>query len=149
MKSRAVKNFILYNRLTGETGTSSFELDLPNGGLSYVIGNTIEQGALTENSTIVAYGLEGLTNPDSNLYFVNNTVVNDRYNGFFIKVAPYAPPVLVQNNIFSGPGLTINQLDARVLNNRKSGAIFVDSGEYDTISAPAQWGATPDRIPEQ
>jgi hypothetical protein len=140
VKSRAVKNFILYNRLTGETGTSSFELDLPNGGLSYVIGNTIEQGALTENSTIVAYGLEGLTNPDSNLYFVNNTVVNDRYNGFFIKVAPYAPPVLVQNNIFSGPGLTINQLDARVLNNRKSGAIFVDSGEYDYHLRPGSMG---------
>lgn len=131
VKSRAVQNFILYNRLTGETGTSSFELDLPNGGLSYVIGNIIEQGPSTENSTIVAYGLEGLTNPDSNLYFVNNTVVNDRYNGNFIKVAPYAPPVLVQNNIFSGPGLMINQLDARLLNNRKSGVVFVDSGEYD------------------
>ncbi len=131
VKSRAVQNFILYNRLTGETGTSSLELDLPNGGLSYVIGNVIEQGPLTENSTIVAYGLEGLTNPVNNLYFVNNTVVNDRWNGFFIKVAPGAPPVLVQNNIFSGPGVMIDQPDARLVNNRKSGALFVDAGEYD------------------
>jgi hypothetical protein len=86
VKSRAVENFILYNRLTGESGTSSLELDLPNGGLSYVIGNVIQQGPFTENSTIVAYGEEGATNPDSTLYFVNNTVVNNRWNGFFIKI---------------------------------------------------------------
>jgi hypothetical protein len=126
-----VQNFILYNRNTAETGTSSLELDLPNGGLSYVIGNVIEQGPLTENTTIVAYGMEGLTNPGSALYFVNNTVVNDCRKGYFIRVAPKALPVLVQNNIFSGPGLTINQPDARFLNNRESGALFVDAGEYD------------------
>jgi hypothetical protein len=131
VKSRAVRNFILYNRLTGESGTSSLELDLPNGGLSYVIGNVIEQGPLTENTTIVAYGLEGLTNPGSSLYFVNNTVVNDARKGFFIRVAPAAPPVLVQNNIFSGPGLTIDQPEARLLNSRETGALFVDAGEYD------------------
>jgi hypothetical protein len=132
VKSRAAKNFILYNRLTGESGTSSLELDLPNGGLSYVIGNVIEQGPLTENSTIVAYGLEGLTNPGSALYFVNNTVVNDdRRRGFFIRVAAAAPPVLVQNNIFSGPGLTVDQPEARLVNNRETGALFVDAGEYD------------------
>jgi hypothetical protein len=131
VKSRAMRNFILYNRITGETGTSSLELDLPNGGLSYVIGNVIEQGSLTENSTIVAYGLEGLTNPASALYFVNNTVVNDYRKGFFIKVAHDAPPVLVQNNIFSGPGLILDQPNARFLNNRNSGALFVDAGEYD------------------
>jgi hypothetical protein len=137
VKSRAVRNFILYNRLTGESGTSSLELDLPNGGLSYVIGNVIEQGALTENSTIVAYGLEGLTNPGSALYFVNNTVLNDdRRRAFFIRVAAATPPVLVQNNVFSGPGLTIDQPDARLLTNRDTGALFVDAGEYDYHLGP-------------
>ena len=131
VKSRAVQNFILYNRLTGESGTSSLELDLPNGGLSYVIGNMIEQGSRTENSTMVGYGLEGLTNPGSALYFVNNTVVNDYRKGPFISVAAGAPPVLLQNNIFSGPGLTIDQPDARLLNNRETGALFVDAGEFD------------------
>jgi hypothetical protein len=131
VKSRAVQNFILYNRLSGESGTSSLELDLPNGGLSYVIGNVIQQGSLTENSTIIGYGLEGLTNPGSALYFVNNTVVNDYRKGFFIRVAPAAPRVLVQNNIFSGSGLTIDQPEARLLNNRETGALFMDAGEYD------------------
>jgi hypothetical protein len=131
VKSRAIENFILYNRLTGESGTSSFELDLPNGGLSYVIGNMIEQGFRTENSTIVAYGEEGVTNPGSALYFVNNTVVNDARKGLFIKVEYAAPPILVQNNIFSGPGSITDQPEARLLNNRKLAILFEDAGEYD------------------
>ncbi|MGI8958446.1 MAG: hypothetical protein ACR2IV_01530 [Bryobacteraceae bacterium] len=32
LKSRAAVNYILYNRLTGENGTDSYEIDLPNGG---------------------------------------------------------------------------------------------------------------------
>ena len=75
MKSRALRHFVLYNRLPGENGSSSFELDLPNGGLTYVVGNVIEQGPNTENVTVVGYGEEGASNPHSYLYFVNNTVV--------------------------------------------------------------------------
>ena len=131
VKSRAMQNFILYNRLTGESGTSSLELDLPNGGLSYVIGNVIQQGSLTENSIIVAYGLEGTTNPNSILYFVNNTVVNTRRTGFFIRVGSGAAPAFVQNNIFAGRGLVINQADARLSHNINSGVLFADAGEYD------------------
>src|ERR1700730_6140268 len=81
VKTRAAENFILYNRLSDEAdGTASFELDIPNGGDSYVIGNIIQQGPETENSTIVAYRLEGADprNPGSQLYVVNNTIVNDR-----------------------------------------------------------------------
>jgi len=43
LKSRAAVNYVLYNRLTGENGTDSYEVDLPNGGTSYVIGNLIQQ----------------------------------------------------------------------------------------------------------
>ncbi|MCX6626856.1 MAG: right-handed parallel beta-helix repeat-containing protein [Candidatus Solibacter sp.] len=147
VKSRALQNFILYNRLTGESGTSSYEVDLPNGGLSYVIGNVIEQGSLTENSTIVAYGIEGVTNPDSTLYFVNNTVVNDRWNGFFIRMGAEAPPALVQNNIFGGPGLVIDQPDARLSHNLPSRPLFVNPAEFDyhlKSGSPAQnFGSAP------
>jgi hypothetical protein len=131
VKSRAMLNFILYNRLTGESGTSSYELDLPNGGLSYVIGNVIEQGPLTENATIVAYGEEGATNPNSELYFVNNTVVNNKSKGTFISVATGVPPVLLQNNILIGPGLQIDQTTARLSHNLTCCGIFVDAANYD------------------
>src|SRR5690349_168157 len=44
VKSRAATNNILYNRLTQQAGAGSYELDLPNGGLSRVVGNVIQQG---------------------------------------------------------------------------------------------------------
>jgi hypothetical protein len=59
VKSRAATNYILYNRLTDETGTASYELDLPNGGLSYIIGNIIRQSPNTQNSTVASYLEEG------------------------------------------------------------------------------------------
>ena len=61
VKSRAAANDILYNRLTQQSGTGSYELDLPNGGRSRVIGNLIQQGPSSQNSGMVAYGLEGVT----------------------------------------------------------------------------------------
>jgi len=149
VKSRALNNFILYNRLTGESGTSSYELDLPNGGRSYVIGNLLQQGPRTENSTIVAYGEEGLTNPNSELYFVNNTLVNNRGNGTFIAIGTGAAPVLIQNNIFSGAGLLIDQVAARLSHNLAGGALFIDPGNYDyrlQSSSPGRnFGTTPQR----
>jgi hypothetical protein len=57
VKSRAMENFILYNRIMDEkTGTSSYAIDISNGGTSYVIGNLIQQGPQTDNFTIVTYG---------------------------------------------------------------------------------------------
>jgi len=147
VKSRAFQNFILYNRLSGESGTSSYELDLPNGGRSYVIGNVIQQGPRTENSTIIAYGEESATNPNSELYFVNNTVVNNRFNGTFIKVGTGVAPVLLQNNIFTGPGIRIDQPNARVSHNLTGGAFFVNAGNYDyhlqSDSIARDFGANP------
>lgn len=56
LKSRAAQNLVLYNRLSDEaTGTSSYQIDLPNGGKSYIIGNVIEQGPANDNSTLVTY----------------------------------------------------------------------------------------------
>jgi hypothetical protein len=86
VKSRALRNYILYDRLTGENGTDSYELDLPNGGLSYVIGTVIEQGRNTQNPNMLAYGEEGDLNPNSHLYVVNDTFVNDLRRGDAIFV---------------------------------------------------------------
>ncbi len=108
VKSRALTNYILYNRIMDEaTGQSSYAIDLPNGGTSYVIGNLIQQGPLSPNSIIVAYGAEGLSNPGHDLYFVNNTVVNDKGSGTFLYVDPSAPSAMVINNLFVGPGTIV------------------------------------------
>lgn len=131
VKSRALKNFILYNRLTGESGTSSYDLDLPNGGPSFVIGNVIEQGRLSENNAVIAYAEEGASNTNSTLYFINNTVINNRGGGVFIKTGTGTAPAVVQNNIFTGRGTIINQANARLSHNLNANGLFVDAGAYD------------------
>jgi len=110
IKSRAHKNYILYNRIMNEaTGTASREIDLPNGGLAIIIGNLIQQGPNTSNSNILGYGGEGLTNnPPHQLYVVNNTFVNQRgANGVFVSFPPSTALLKLYNNIFTGSPYTL------------------------------------------
>jgi hypothetical protein len=104
VKSRALRNDITHNRIMDENdGKSSYDMDFLNGGLSFVIGNVIHKGPATENPTIVSYGAEGLRHPLNELYFVNNTVVNDRpAGGRFLFVRAGADTTRIVNNVFSG-----------------------------------------------
>ena len=87
VKSRARENHVLYNMLAdGDGGKASYELEFPNGGIAYVIGNVIAQSAETDNTIIVAYGAEGERWPDNALYLSHNTLVNDHHAGDFLKV---------------------------------------------------------------
>lgn len=137
LKSRAAENVIIYNRLTDEpTGTGSYELDLPNGGKSFIIGNLIEQGPKTENNTILTYMEEGSDqrNPDHQLFVVNNTFVNDCPQGdnIFVFIGKEdLRPVIIENNIFTGPGAVTNQLGALVKSNLIGNPQFVDADAFD------------------
>jgi len=106
LKSRAEANYLLYNRITDEAdGTASYAVDVPNGGLTYVIGNLLQQGPNTDNSAMLAYGLEGLTSGGTHsLYLVNNTLVNDYGGGSFLAGQANATTLVVVNNIFTGGG---------------------------------------------
>lgn len=136
VKSRARTNYILYNRISGETGTDSYELDLPNGGRSYVIGNIIEQGVSSANHSIIEYGVEGIPSGRSmDLFVVNNTVVNDAGAGTFVLVGgSVSTPVTLRNNIFAGPG-TITTQGSAILDANTTAADgdpkFVNRASYD------------------
>jgi hypothetical protein len=123
LKSRARINTVAYNRFSstppGQPGSTasgkpSYELDLPNGGTSYVIGNVIQQPAENENGTLLAYAEEGATNPGQELYVVNNTFINDdpRRGTFVLVGKDVRTPVLLQNNIFAGRGSVTTQANA-------------------------------------
>jgi hypothetical protein len=108
LKSRANENIILYNRIMDEaTGNSSRLIDLPNGGFSLVMGNELMQGPLAENSNMVGYGLEGLTNTLKEFYFINNTLVNKRFSCLFLDIATGTDVSQIQNNLFGGIGSQI------------------------------------------
>jgi hypothetical protein len=143
LKTRAAVNYILYNRLTGENGTGSYEIDVPNGGTTYVIGNLIQQGPQTENSTLLTYLEEGTIalNPGTDLYVANNTFVNQRSaGGTFVRLALAAVPAFIANNIFVGPGTLTNQVDAVLRTNFVGDPLFVDMDSFDyhlTGASPA------------
>jgi hypothetical protein len=148
LKSRAITNTITYNRFSstppGQTGSTasgqpSYEIDLPNAGTSYVIGNVIEQPAANQNPGMLAYGEEGASNPANDLYVVNNTFLNDDSSrGTFVLVgSTVTTPVLMQNNIFAGVGTVTTQGTAIDKTNYKSlSPAFVDRANYDLHPAP-------------
>lgn len=138
LKSRARENHILYNRLTDETsGRASYELEFPNGGIAYVIGNIIEQSATTENATLISFGAEGYKTPKNALYLINNTLLNHRpEGGLFLAVKPGAMSVTAYNNLLLGKRQLNTGIDGLFVNNPLVDAsVFVlvnhDAGHYD------------------
>jgi hypothetical protein len=104
VKSRARENRIFYNRLTDETGFASYELEFPSGGIAWVVGNLIEQGARTRNEVMISFGAEGYWWPANELYLAYNTLVDHYADGRFLRVRPGAQRVLAMNNLLFGPG---------------------------------------------
>ena len=142
LKSRADTNMIAYSRFSstppGETGSTatgqpSYEIDLPNAGTSYIIGNVIVQPAANQNPAIVAYGEEGAINAGSDLYVINNTILNEYGDGTFLFVSGKVPtPAVIQNNIFGGIGTLSSQASSIVKNNYRSVSPgFVDRAKWD------------------
>ena len=120
LKSRAAENFILYNRLTDEAGgRASYELEFPNGGLAYVIGNIIQQSATTENGVIISYGAEGYKHPVNQLYLINNTLHDERpQGGYFLAAKPGFQVVKAYNNLLIGKRpLNTGGIDGEFVNN--------------------------------
>lgn len=135
LKSRAKTNLIAYNRLTDEGGTASYEVDLPSAGTSYIIGNIIEQSPDTDNSSIIAYGEEGVPQGwGTDLYVVNNTIVNHREAGStFVTVGgSVTTKAQLTNNIFFGKGTITNQSGAVMASNyAEADPKFVDAAKFD------------------
>ncbi|MEO6037081.1 MAG: hypothetical protein ABIQ93_01630, partial [Saprospiraceae bacterium] len=106
LKSRAYETLIYCSRISNEDGSASREVDLPNGGKAYVIGNIIQQGTNGENSNIIGYGLEGLTNPGPHtLFLVNNTLWNQKSGGSFLAFPNNVPACKAYNNLLLGGGV--------------------------------------------
>ncbi len=140
VKTRARSNHILYNRLMDEaSGNSSYQIDIPDAGTSYVIGNVIQQGPMQDNSTLISFGAESQTNGGTDLYVASNTLVNDHASGIFIRAAAGTTVRLV-NNLFVGPGTVLNGAGDTAGNLNSSNPGFVNRAGYDyhlTAGSPA------------
>lgn len=104
VKSRALRNDIRYNTINDGNATASYSIDLPNGGQSRIVGNLLIQGPNSENTGIVAYGLEGLDNPDRRLWLAHNTIVNRIPGRGTVVSAADGAAVTLWNNALAGDG---------------------------------------------
>ena len=78
IKSRALSTTITNSRIFDGTGTASYSIDLPNGGVAVIKNNFIQQGVNSDNPIIIDYGEEGGVYSGSSLLIDGNTVVNDQ-----------------------------------------------------------------------
>lgn len=138
-KSRAQSNFVLYNRFTGEGDTDSYEIEFPQGGLAVVVGNMVEKSATSGNGSLVAYGLEGLVNPDSRIFVASNTFVDDKSGGTFLQIAGGAT-LTAHNNLFVG-GATLSSTGPLSADNlATANPMFVNQAGFDyhlMVGSPA------------
>ena len=102
VKSRALDNEIMYNRISDEeAGTSSYLIDLPEGGRSLIVGNELRQGRMTENRTMISIGTKMRGDRDSRFFIASNTFFNEKA-GANIVMNRSSTPVEMINNVFVG-----------------------------------------------
>jgi hypothetical protein len=78
IKSRARESYVAYNLLYDDVdGMAGYELEFPDGGTAYVVGNVIGQSATTTNPAVIAYGAEGSYWNTNALYLSHNTLLSD------------------------------------------------------------------------
>jgi hypothetical protein len=148
IKSRAAINVIQNNTLydgAGDPnqpgcniGSTSYALDLPNGGQATVTGNTMVQGPATQNGTMFAYGEEGLVYSVNSINFSNNTMENSGVPGAIaIYDNPGAPvPVEGSNNTFD-PSLTeVDPASANQLTGSSQANVASSGTSGNTSSTP-------------
>jgi hypothetical protein len=134
LKSRAIENHILYNRLTDEEGgTASYELEFPNGGVARVLGNIIQQGRRSENPILVSFGAEGYLPRANALYLAHNTLVDDGVpNARFLWIRDGERRVVVTNNLLVGAArLEFASTDKFENNLRAPRSDFADAERHD------------------
>ncbi len=79
IKSRAAVTTITNNVIAdGATGTASYDIDLPNGGVATIANNIIEKGPLASNWYVIHYsGETQFTYAKNALTVTGNTILND------------------------------------------------------------------------
>jgi len=106
IKSRAHMTIVRDNRIEdGPTGTSSYLIELPDGGDGEIINNTLEKGPNSDNKEVaISIGIEDALNVTHALHIRGNRFTNDLSG----------PVVFVQNKTQTPARLTGNELTGRV-----------------------------------
>lgn len=127
IKTRAQNSFILYNLVDEGNGSGSWECDIAQGGLTLVLGNIFIQGHNSANHGMI--GWDAATNITEELYFVSNTVINQRPGSgeyFYISPSSGISLIKIYNNCFA----TISGSSFSWMLGSTGGASIDTSGNY-------------------
>jgi hypothetical protein len=105
IKSRALRTEVTGCDLAdGTDGTSSYAIDIPNGGAVLLRDNRIEKGPGSSNRTAaVSIGEEGAANPTSEISIAHDTFLADGGYGTTFVVNLTATPARLTGNTLQGP----------------------------------------------
>lgn len=139
IKTRAARTEIVNCDIKdGERGTSSYLIDVPNGGSLIVRGSKLEKGANSQNHTAaIVIGEEGVKNRTAELSIEGNVFHND--GGF--------ETYFVNNITATEAHLKSNQISGRALPLKGDGDVDGGAaprhvGMTDRLRSTARWGAT-------
>ena len=102
IKSRALTTVIADNEIAdGDSGTSSYLIDIPNGGNVLIQGNTMGKGANSSNPAVaISIGIEGVTNPTNVLILRENRFASALRNvTTFVRNSTLTPAILTGNTL--------------------------------------------------
>jgi hypothetical protein len=101
IKSRAARTEITDNHIEdGPNGTSSYLVDIPNGGSLIMINNTLEKGPQNQNhSAAVSIGEEGANQPTAEIEIIKNIIQDDGPPTSFIRNLTTTPARLTENTL--------------------------------------------------
>lgn len=107
VKSRAAHSTIVKNRIEdGKSGSASYLLDLPAGGVAVVRGNSFQKGSKAENPASISYGAEKMLYQTNSLTVTGNHFTNDRWAGIFVDNHAQVDAKITENR-FKGPGVIL------------------------------------------
>jgi hypothetical protein len=104
IKSRAVRTELIGNEIIdGEAGTSSYLVELPNGGSLVMTNNILEKGRNSSNpATAVSIGAEGVTHRTAELTISANKFTNDQDRETVFIRNMTATEAVLTGNTFKG-----------------------------------------------
>lgn len=128
--------------MDGPTGTSSYLVNVPNGGAVYLRGNLFHKGPNADNSIAISFGEEGLPWSTNTLEMVHNTLVMTWSGGSYINAVSAIQSINLTANLFAGingPSLLNSGASAKVTQSNNLITSAASFSGADSIAAPNFW----------
>ena len=92
----------------GPTGTSSYLIELPNGGEAEIVNNRLTKGSRSDNrDAAISFGTENNSNPTGRLDIRGNRFSNELLERVIFVRNGTATPAMLKGNTIVGPAVAL------------------------------------------